>query len=207
MQSLRAEQRLAGWWPSAGAATRARRHRGPGSVWGRASRKETSFSGRTTQGSFAAASPRAFNFCTSPCIHPPLPGRRLYPERFNTGAHLCCDWWLEIQWQLTPVFLPGKSHGRGSLVGCSPWIAKSRTGLKRLSSSSRWQKIRACCGMFSDSGLFLGKRANSGTTGKASTIRTEIYSILRPSSGKEDLGTRPGLKGAPGERENYFIQY
>ena len=25
------------------------------------------------------------------------------------------------QWQPTPVFLPGKSQGRGSLVGCSPW--------------------------------------------------------------------------------------
>ena len=25
------------------------------------------------------------------------------------------------QWQATPVLLPGKSHGRGSLVGCSPW--------------------------------------------------------------------------------------
>ena len=25
--------------------------------------------------------------------------------------------------------LPGKSHGRRSLVGCSPWVAKSRTRL------------------------------------------------------------------------------
>ena len=25
------------------------------------------------------------------------------------------------QWHPTPVFLPGKSHGRRSLVGCSPW--------------------------------------------------------------------------------------
>ena len=25
------------------------------------------------------------------------------------------------QWQPTPVFLPEKSHGRRSLVGCSPW--------------------------------------------------------------------------------------
>ena len=25
------------------------------------------------------------------------------------------------QWQPTPVLLPGKSQGRGSLVGCSPW--------------------------------------------------------------------------------------
>ena len=26
-----------------------------------------------------------------------------------------------IRWHLTPVLLPGKSHGRRSLVGCSPW--------------------------------------------------------------------------------------
>ena len=25
------------------------------------------------------------------------------------------------QWQPTPVLLPGKSHGRRGLVGCSPW--------------------------------------------------------------------------------------
>ena len=25
------------------------------------------------------------------------------------------------QWHPTPVLLPGKSHGRSSLVGCSPW--------------------------------------------------------------------------------------
>ena len=33
------------------------------------------------------------------------------------------------KWQRTPVFLPGKSHGRRSLVGYSPWVAKSWTRL------------------------------------------------------------------------------
>ena len=28
------------------------------------------------------------------------------------------------KWQLTPVFLPGKSHGQRSLVGYSPWVTK-----------------------------------------------------------------------------------
>ena len=31
---------------------------------------------------------------------------------------LACGW--RRQWQPTPVLLPGKSHGRRSLVGCSP---------------------------------------------------------------------------------------
>ena len=28
------------------------------------------------------------------------------------------------KWQPTPVFLPGKSHGQRSLVGCSPWVTR-----------------------------------------------------------------------------------
>ena len=35
------------------------------------------------------------------------------------------------QWHPTPVLLPGKSHGRRSLVGCSPW------GLEELDSTER----------------------------------------------------------------------
>ena len=33
------------------------------------------------------------------------------------------------QWQPTPVFLPGESHGWRSLVGRGPWVAESRTRL------------------------------------------------------------------------------
>ena len=31
---------------------------------------------------------------------------------------------LEKEWQPTPIFLPGKSHGPRSLVGYSPWGCK-----------------------------------------------------------------------------------
>ena len=44
-------------------------------------------------------------------------------------------------WQPTPVFLPGESQGRGSLVGCLYGVAQSRTRLKGLSSSSSSSKI------------------------------------------------------------------
>ena len=40
------------------------------------------------------------------------------------------------KWQPTPVFLPGESQGRGSLVGSVHGVAQSRTRLKWLSSSS-----------------------------------------------------------------------
>ena len=46
------------------------------------------------------------------------------------------------KWQPTPVFLPGESQGRGSLVGCRLWgRTQSRTQLKRLSSSSSKQHL------------------------------------------------------------------
>ena len=36
------------------------------------------------------------------------------------------------QWQPTPVLLPGKFHGRRSLVGCSPWGHKGSDMTERL---------------------------------------------------------------------------
>ena len=36
------------------------------------------------------------------------------------------------QWHPTPVLLPGKSHGRRSLVGCSPWGLEESDMTERL---------------------------------------------------------------------------
>ena len=36
----------------------------------------------------------------------------------SSFCECCCQ---RRQWHPTPVLLPGKSHGRRSLVGCSPW--------------------------------------------------------------------------------------
>ena len=38
------------------------------------------------------------------------------------------------KWQPTPVFLPGESQGRGSLVGCSPWGREESNTTERLRS-------------------------------------------------------------------------
>ena len=35
-------------------------------------------------------------------------------------------------WRPTPILLPGKSHGRRSLVGCSPWGRKESDTAERL---------------------------------------------------------------------------
>ena len=39
--------------------------------------------------------------------------------------------WRRRWWQPTPVLLPGKSHGRRSLVGCSPWGHKESDTTER----------------------------------------------------------------------------
>ena len=48
----------------------------------------------------------------------------LFPEeltsKFLENRCPSSKYWRR-QWHPTPVLLPGKSHGRRSLVGCSPW--------------------------------------------------------------------------------------
>ena len=41
-------------------------------------------------------------------------------EEINFNEHLICGYWRR-QWQPTPVFLPGESQGRRSLVGRRLW--------------------------------------------------------------------------------------
>ena len=47
------------------------------------------------------------------------------------------------QWQLTPVFLPGESHGERSLVGHSPWGLKSQTWLGDLATEQQQARTHA----------------------------------------------------------------
>ena len=43
-----------------------------------------------------------------------------------------CSLFQRRQWHPTPVFLPGKSHGWRSLVGCSPWGCCELVATERL---------------------------------------------------------------------------
>ena len=45
---------------------------------------------------------------------------------------MCIIYTWRRQWHPTPVLLPGKSHGRRSLVGCSPWGCKEWDTTERL---------------------------------------------------------------------------
>ena len=52
-----------------------------------------------------------------------------------------CFW--RRQWHPTPVLLPGKSHRRRSLVGCSPWgcrVAHDRATLLSLFTFMHWRR-------------------------------------------------------------------
>ena len=55
----------------------------------------------------------------------PYTGPRLLNIKTNLlfGSYFCIliDTHWRRKWHPTPVFLPGKSHGQRSLVGCSPW--------------------------------------------------------------------------------------
>ena len=56
-----------------------------------------------------------------PSSEPDMAGMlELSEEEFTTT--MIYNW--RRRWYPTPVLLPGKSHGRRSLVGCSPWGRK-----------------------------------------------------------------------------------
>ena len=49
------------------------------------------------------------------------------------------------EWQPTPVFLPGESHGQRSLVGYSPWGCKdsdTTEGLTLSLSAGNWEPVK-----------------------------------------------------------------
>ena len=58
---------------------------------------------------------------------------RLLPPLQNFLNHHCTVYSLAVpRWHPTPVLLPRKSHGRRSLVGCSPWGREESDTTKRL---------------------------------------------------------------------------
>ena len=64
------------------------------------------------------------------CLENPMDGRRWWAAvhevakswtRLSTSLSLFTSMHWRKKWQPTPVFLPGESQGRGSLVGCHLW--------------------------------------------------------------------------------------
>ena len=63
-------------------------------------------------------------------------GLRRVGHNWVTSLSLFTSIHWRRKWKPTPVFLPGESQGRRSLVGCRLWGRTSQTQLKRLTSSS-----------------------------------------------------------------------
>ena len=47
--------------------------------------------------------------------------KRLLSSSSVSAIRVVSSAYRRRQWHPTPVFLPGESHGRRSLIGCSPW--------------------------------------------------------------------------------------
>ena len=51
-------------------------------------------------------------------------------------------WEDPLEWQPSPVFLPGKLHGQRSLVGYSPWGRKESEKTEQLSTHTQ-EKLKS----------------------------------------------------------------
>ena len=57
----------------------------------------------------------------------------IYPiKALYFNYHIFSNLYWRRQWHPTPVLLPGKSHGRRSLVGCSSWVREESDTTERL---------------------------------------------------------------------------
>ena len=66
--------------------------------------------------------------------------------------------WQRRQWHPTPILLPGKSHGRRSLVGCSPW-GRTESDTTEVTQQQQ-QGDLVCCGSWSRKELHTTEQLN-----------------------------------------------
>ena len=69
------------------------------------------------------------------------------PAMQGTCTRLGFDSWVRKtpwrrKWQPTPVLLPGRAHGQGSLVGSSPWVLRSFNGPEPGGPESTNKKVK-----------------------------------------------------------------
>ena len=83
-------------------------------------------------------------------------------------------------WQLTPVFLPGESHGQRSLVGYSPWGCKE-TQLKQLSMHAMHEGNKQETGTERTRGR-VAHMAHTGTQDKLCWMREHTWKVVERDS-------------------------
>ena len=74
-------------------------------------------------------------------------------------------------WQRTPVFLPGESHGQGSLAGYSPWGCRVRHDWSNLARTHGSEKAVAD---FPGGPVVTNPPANAGNTGSIPGLRRSL---------------------------------
>ena len=127
------------------------------------------------------------------------------------------------QWHPTPVLLPGKSHGRRSLVGCSPWGRWGSDTTVRL----HFHFSLSCIGEGNGNPLQCPCLENPRDSGawwaavygvaQSRTWLSDLAawlchgfcsgSVVKNIPDNRDLGLIPGLRGSPGERNDNSLQY
>src|SRR5574337_1142758 len=123
-------------------------------------------------------------------------------------------WLLDLaQWHPTPVLLPGKSHGRRSLVGCSPW------GREELDTAERFyfHFSLSCTGGGNGNPLqcsCLEHPRDGGAwwaavygVAQSRTRLKRLSSSSSSSSNVGDWGSNHGLGRSPGEQNGTPLQH
>ena len=107
-----------------------------------------------------------------------------------------------VHWQPTPVLLPGKSHGQGSLAGCSPWGRKELDTTERLHFHFLSLLCPLCyvwisvLGFSTQSPPILGSAgACGGSFPNKQSMSTPSLGVLTPKVGVSLEGPCPGNLG------------
>ena len=128
------------------------------------------------------------------------------------------------QWQATPVLLPGKSHGRRSLVGCSPWGRYESDATERLHfhfSLSRNGEgngnpfQRSCLENPRDSkawwaavyGVAQSRTRLKRLSNRGGRWLPRWLGVKNPPASAGDTGSIPGSGRSPGEGKGNPLQY
>ena len=117
------------------------------------------------------------------------------------------------QWHPTPVLLPGKSHGRRSLVGCGPWGREESDTTERLP----FHFSLSCIGEGNGNTLQCSCQENHRDRGawwaavygvaQSRTWLKWLSSICLPVQETIDVGLIPGSGRSPGGEHGYPFQY
>ena len=114
------------------------------------------------------------------------------------GGHLRCCWgnlsWPKHlgrrrQWHPTPVLLPGKSHGRRGLVGCSPWGHEESDTTERLPFTFHFHALEK--EMATHSSILAWRIPGMGESGGLSSLGSQSWTWWKRLSSSSSSSSKP----------------